>query len=510
MPIGEQAGCRFFEKCLSAHVGGLEQFPNTIYISVVLILDRLKNEPDRVALIHQGREFTYAALDGWSDGLAAQLGKDLRDEAIGTLAPSSPEYFAAMIAIWKAGGMAVPLQPAHPLEELRHIAADAGFKMIFVHEQCTDQARDLGEGLERIRIEPSGQTKFETRPHDKDAGALMIYTSGTTGKPKGVVTSYQSLDAQIEILLEAWEWSQDDRTLNILPLHHVHGVVVLGGCALAAGARMELSAKFSPELVWDRIASQQINVFMAVPTVYAKLVEHFDTQDQATQRQWSQAAARLRLAVSGSAALPVPLFEKWKQIAGTPLLERYGLTEIGMALSNSYRGERRPGCVGKPLPRVQVRLSDEGEIQVRGPTVFREYWRQPEATRSAFTLDGWFKTGDLAEITDGDYRILGRASQDIIKSGGYKISALEIENRLLEHPNIAEAAVVGIADPTWGERVGAAVVFKNEAPFEQIADFLKPRLADYKIPRVWLAVTSLPRNAMGKIMKPGVRALFNR
>lgn len=227
----------------------------------------------------------------------------------------------------------------------------------------------------------------------------------------------------------------------------------------------------------------------------------------------------MRLMVSGSAALPVNVLERWKDITGHVLLERYGMTEIGMALSNPLRGERVPGHVGTPLPGVEVRLVDEagnpvppgtpGEIQVRGPTVFREYWGRPEATKKAF-INGWFRTGDVAVVENGVYRILGRDSVDIIKTGGYKVSAIEIEEVLREHPDIAECAVVGVPDPEWGERVCAAIVVKEgrNLTLESLRTWAKERLAVYKVPTRIRLVSELPRNAVGKVLKPEVRKLF--
>jgi malonyl-CoA/methylmalonyl-CoA synthetase len=234
----------------------------------------------------------------------------------------------------------------------------------------------------------------------------------------------------------------------------------------------------------------------------------------------SAAAARLRLTVSGSAALPVEVLERWRQITGHVLLERYGMTEIGMALANPLHGERVPGAVGRPLPGVEVRLVDErgepvgdgvaGEIEVRGPTVFMEYLGRPEATREAFR-GGWFRTGDVAVRAAGVYRILGRQSVDIIKTGGEKVSALEIEAVLGAHPAIAECAVVGVADADWGERVSAAVVLAagRALELEELRDWARERLASFKLPGRLVAVDELPRNAMGKVVKPRVRELFS-
>jgi len=235
----------------------------------------------------------------------------------------------------------------------------------------------------------------------------------------------------------------------------------------------------------------------------------------------SQACAKLRLMVSGSAALPVSTLEKWREISSHTLLERYGMTEIGMALSNPYRGIRVPGSVGTPLPTVEVQLVDEtgepatpgtpGEIEVRGPSVFKEYWNRPEATRDAFR-DGWFRTGDTAVVENGTYRILGRTNIDIIKTGGHKVSALEIEEALREHPAIVECAVVGVPDQEWGERVAAAVVLNdgNTLDLPSLRAWARELLAAHKLPSRLLVLDMLPRNAMGKVMKPGVVTLFKQ
>ncbi len=276
--------------------------------------------------------------------------------------------------------------------------------------------------------------------------------------------------AQILSLVEAWEWSADDRILLFLPLHHVHGIINVVSCALWSGATCQMLERFDANTVWDLIADGSITLFMAVPTIYVKLIAAWDNASAERRASLSWACARLRLMVSGSAALPVSTFERWKEISGHTLLERYGMTEIGMALANPLRGDRVPGSVGTPLPSVEVQLVGDngtpvaagtaGEIEVRGPSVFTEYWGKPDATREAFR-DGWFRTGDTAVIENGRYRILGRTSVDILKTGGHKVSALEIEETLREHPAVAECAVVGVPDPEWGERVAAAVVLNR-------------------------------------------------
>jgi len=214
--------------------------------------------------------------------------------------------------------------------------------------------------------------------------------------------------------------------------------------------------------------------------------------------------------MSGSAALPIGTLERWREITGHTLLERYGMTEIGMALSNPLHGERRPGFVGSPLPDIEVRLVD-GELEVRGPGVFLEYWRRPHETRAAFR-DGWFRTGDTAVIEDGGYRLRGRTSTDIIKTGGYKVSALEIEATLREHDAIRDCAVVGVPDPEWGERVCAAVEVHQSLTLStaELREWARTRLAPYKVPKTIVQVEALPRNAMGKVVKPDVGRMFGR
>ena len=353
--------------------------------------------------------------------------------------------------------------------------------------------------------------------------AMIVYTSGTTGKSKGVVTTHANIVAQVTSLVTAWGWRADDWILLVLPLHHVHGIINVLTCALWVGARCEMPPKFDAEQVWARIAAGELTLFMAVPTIYGKLITAWEAAAPERRRAWSAGCGppRMRLMVSGSAALPVQRLERWREISGHVLLERYGMTEIGMALSNPLRGERRPGFVGTPLPGVEVRLVDEagrpvrdgggtpGEIEVRGATVFLEYWRRPDATAAAFR-DGWFRTGDVAVVEHGTYRILGRSSVDIIKTGGYKVSALEVEEVLRTHPAIAECAVVGVDDPEWGERICAAVERRGEAELTlvELQAWAKERLAPYKIPRALRSVPILPRNALGKVTKPEVAKLF--
>ena len=347
---------------------------------------------------------------------------------------------------------------------------------------------------------------------------MIVYTSGTTALPKGVVHTYSSVHAQVRSLVDAWGWTPDDRILLVLPLHHVHGIVNVTLCALWSGAVCEAPGGFDAHATWQRLASGELTLFMAVPTIYTRLIAAYTEASDSEQARRSEGAARLRLMVSGSAALPVSTLEQWRAITGHVLLERYGMTELGMALSNSLTS-RVPGKVGFPLPDVEVRIVDDelrdvpdgvvGELLVRGPNVFTEYWRDPEATAAAF-VDGWFRTGDVAVRESDGYRLLGRASVDIIKTGGEKVSALEVEEVLRTHPDIVDCAVVGVADDEWGERVCAAIVGREGASFDidELRAWGKARLAPAKVPVRIVLVDTLPRNAMGKVTKPTIAAMF--
>jgi len=479
-----------------------------------------------IALVDAVGAHTYAELLDASARVASALlggAADLEEARVCFLAPPAFEYAAVQWGVWRAGGIAVPLAVSHPPAELEYAIGDADAAIVVAAPQFAEVLRPLAEA-HGARFIPIPRA-LAAEPADlpavyEERRAMMLYTSGTTGRPKGVVWTHANLRAQLETLSEAWGWRADDRTLLVLPLHHVHGIVNVLSCALWNGATCEMQAKFDADGVWDRIASGELSVFMAVPTVYGRLIAAWDAADVERRERLSAACRDLRLMVSGSAALPVSTLERWRAISGHTLLERYGMTEIGMALSNPLEGERRPGSVGVPLPGVEVRLVDEdggavepgtpGEIEVRGPGVFLEYWRRPEATAEAFRQGRWFRTGDVAVVEAGYYRILGRRSVDIIKTGGYKVSALEIEEVLRTHPSIDECAVVAVADEEWGERVCAAVEVKGggDLSLDELLPWARERLAPYKLPRALQVVDALPRNAMGKVMKPEVAKRF--
>ena len=486
----------------------------------------------RTAIIADGRAHSYDELDAASMCVAGKLlgdNEDLRETRVAFLVAPGFAYAAIQRGIWRAGGVAVPLAVSHPLAELEYVIRDADASVVVADAAHRDAGRAVARTArarfvsaeDALRAEPS-----EGLPHLRsNQRAMIIYTSGTTGRPKGAVTTHQMIGAQISSLVSAWRWTPSDRLLLVLPLHHVHGIINGLGSALAIRATCEMLYPFDAPRVWERLASGEISVFTAVPTIYHRLIAAWESAASGTQRAWSDGARRLRLMMSGSAALPVQMLERWREITGHTLLERYGMTEIGMALSNPLNGERRAGFVGAPLPGVEARLVDEhgrqvakgnaGELEIRGPNVFLEYWRRPGETAQAFRSDSegrgdWFRTGDMAVLEEGAYRLLGRLSVDIIKTGGFKVSALEIEEVLRTHPCIAECAVVGVADDEWGERVSAAVELRDGTALSlaDLQSWAKPRLAPYKIPRDLRPLAALPRNAMGKVTKPEVAALF--
>ena len=464
-------------------------------------------------LLSASAQAAGALLDGRSD---------LREARVAFLTPPDFSYAAVQWGIWRAGGVAVPLAVNHPAGEWEYTLRDSGASVVVAGPSHEDAVREPA-GRAGVPVLSTaavlGAAPAPLPRLQRERRAMMVYTSGTTGRPKGVVTTHGNIESQIRCLVDAWGWTADDRIVLVLPLHHVHGIVNVLACALWSGALCEMLPAFEADAVWDRLASGEPTLFMAVPTIYRKLIAAWEAADSSRQSRWSAGAARLRLMVSGSAALPVQTLARWREITGHTLLERYGMTEIGMALSNPLHGERRAGSVGAPLPGMEVRLVDEqgvpvadgtpGEIEVRGSNVFLEYWGRPEATREAFR-DGWFRTGDVAVLEGGAYRILGRTSVDIIKTGGYKVSALEIEEVLRTHPAIAECAVVGVADAEWGERVAAAVELRpgRELDLASLKGWAREQLAPYKIPRELRVVAALPRNAIGKVVKPDIAALF--
>ncbi|MCI4042396.1 acyl-CoA synthetase [Streptomyces sp. TRM75563] len=466
---------------------------------------------------------TYGRLAGAAAALAARIADAGR---VAVWATPTPETVIAVVAALRAGVPAVPLNPRTGERELAHILADSAPTVVLAGpddvlppalkklRRVTVDAREAVEG-------PDGRAGGAAGPENPEAPALIVYTSGTTGPPKGAVLPRRAVAASLDALEDAWGWTGDDVLVHALPLFHVHGLIlgVLG--PLRRGGSLRHLGKFSSGGVARELGSGSTMLF-GVPTMYHRLAEVLDAPAGTAERDaLAQALTSARLLVSGSAALPVHDHERIAAATGRRVIERYGMTETLMNTGIRADGVPRPGTVGPPLAGVELRLAEEdgtvldaagaiGEIQVRGPNLFTGYLNRPDATAAAHTADGWFRTGDVGTVdADGYVTIVGRKATDLIKSGGYKIGAGEIENVLLAHPGVREAAVTGEEDADLGERVVAWVVAADPGsppPAEELADHVAAQLAPYKRPRTVRYLDALPRNDLGKIMKRSLRA----
>jgi len=404
----------------------------------------------------------------------------------------------AYVGLLRLGAVAVPVNTAYTEREIAHIVGDAEPRAAVMDDGERAAWARRAAGGDLLTLTPEVDLPAGDAPDLDAAGpgdpALVCYTSGTTGAPKGAVLSHANLLASAEALRLAWRWTEGDRLLLALPLFHVHGLCVGLHGTLLAGASAVLLPRFTPDGVLDAARAQAATLFFGVPTMYARLA--------ASPRVGELAG--LRLCVSGSAPLPPTVFGELAEHGGQRILERYGMTETLMNASNPYEGERRPGTVGLPLPGVELRLDrgGEGEVLLRGPNVFGGYWRDPDATSEAIGPDGWFHTGDLGSYDERGYlRIQGR-SKELIITGGYNVYPREVEELLLEHPAVAEVAVVGTPSEEWGEVVTAYVVARGEPPApDDLLAFTTTRLAPFKRPRSVRYVDQLPRNALGKVLK---------
>ncbi|KAG7109661.1 Malonate--CoA ligase ACSF3 like protein [Verticillium longisporum] len=538
------------------------------------------HDPHSTAVIHSlsGRRFQYGELLGdvrrARDELQAAAGKLALDgERIAFLVENSYDYVVTLLAALAARSIAVPLSPAFPAAELQYILNQSEASLLVSSSKFSAKARhvlatELASKPAQLELQKhmggAAHEAVQLEGSDPSDAGMMLYTSGTTNRPKGVLLPQSVLTAQSKSLIEAWEYTPQDHLLHVLPLHHIHGTINALLTPLFAGSTIEFLFPFNPDAVWNRLAApftnastspakEKVTFFTVVPTVYSRLLSSHKSLPEALVEPTREAVSpqNMRLAISGSAALPTPVKEAWRRLSrGNVLLERYGMTEVGMALSCGLAPiDRVDASVGWPLPSVEARLVDTdtgavipegdrvdaegreraGEIQLRGPTIFKEYWRNPTATAKEFVADPdgrgpWFKTGDVAvrravegagagaadqPWAKGDmYFIQGRQSADIIKTGGEKVSALEVERELLTLDVVAEAAVVAIPSGKWGQKVGAVVILDREALPEgktwspmDMRRALRGRLANYKIPQVLKVVDHIPRNAMGKINK---------
>ncbi|MEV5395698.1 acyl-CoA synthetase [Streptomyces cellulosae] len=465
----------------------------------------------RPALRFGERSLTYGELAAAAGAVAGDL-KGVRTAAV--WATPTLETAVAVTAALLAGVVVVPLNPKSGERELGHILGDSAPDVLLAAPGVA--LPDAPAALPRVDVDPARGTGPGSLPDDRERGpedpALIVYTSGTTGPPKGAVIPRRSIASTLDALADAWRWTDADVLVHGLPLFHVHGLVLGTLGPLRRGGSVRHLGRFTTEGVARELNSGATMLF-GVPTMYHRIAEALPAEPDLVR-----ALSGARLLVSGSAALPVHDHERITAATGARVVERYGMTETLMNTSVRVDGETRPGSVGVPLPGVELRLVEEdgtpvtsydgetvGEIQVRGPNLFTEYLNRPDATAEAFTADGWFRTGDMAvRDPSGDVRIVGRKATDLIKSGGYKIGAGEIENALLEHPGVREAAVTGEPDADLGERIVAWVVPADpQSPpgLEELADHVAARLAPHKRPRVVRHLDVLPRNDMGKIMK---------
>ncbi len=437
-----------------------------------------------------GAVLSRSDLVGAATSVAERVGGAQR---VAVLATPTATTVLAVTGCLIAGVPVVPVPADVGAGERRHIVTDSGAQ-VWLGERPDD-----AEGLPHIPVRLHARSWHRYPEPPPEATALIMYTSGTTGPPKGVVLSRRAIAADIDALSQAWQWTPDDTLVHGLPLFHIHGLVLGLLGSLRIGNRFVHTGKPTPA----SYAAAQGSLYFGVPTVWSRVVGDLDA---------ALALSSARLLVSGSAALPVPVFDRLAELTGHKPVERYGASETLITVSTLAAGERRPGWVGLPLSGVQTRLVDDdgapaphdgetiGRLQVQTPTMFDGYLNRPDATAEAFDADGWYRTGDAAVIDgDGMHRIVGRESVDLIKTGGYRVGAGEVETALLGHPGVAEAAVVGLPDDDLGQRIVAFVV--GDAEPDALINYVAEQLSVHKRPREVRVVDSLPRNAMGKVLK---------
>ncbi len=501
------------------------------------LLSCLRTRAADPAVVWKGRSYTFEEMRQWAGEYVAFLERAgvQRGDRVAIFAETRPELIAVFIGHLASGVIHVPINTRYKAGEARHILEDSGAVAVLVGdegEECNEVLREILRMSRPPRLKhvialadavplplPSSPSKqifpssSESEPPADNDVAMLIYTSGTTGQSKGVALSHRALEANTRAVMDLWRFSELDRLVLALPLFHVHGLCLGVAGALVKGFTLLLEERFDAARAVEAFARESATAFMGVPTMYVRLLEHLDAQPEA-----AAALRRARLFTAGSSPLPASDFRAFQEKTGHAILERYGMSETLFTLSNPHDGERRPGTVGFPVPGCSVRLVDDegrespvgelGEIQVKGNGLMNGYWRRSDETAAAFR-DGWFLTGDVARRDiDGYVTIVGRRSVDIIKSGGFKISAREIEDVLRRHPAVKDAAVVGLPDRVWGQRVAAAIVLKDAGPTgktaavcEAVAAFAAEHLADFKKPREVHAVPDLPRNALGKVQK---------
>ncbi len=482
------------------------------------LFNQFETRPSAPAFTWRGETLTFGELHSHALTWAGYLqDKGIQPgDRVAVYLPTCFDLVVTLLGNYIAGAIHVPINTRYGPDEIDHILTDSGARVLVsqadapILKECAAASQVefwyRGEDLRTIGARVS---------RDDEDGALMIYTSGTTGKSKGVLLSYRAIVSNIDALTSLWRFSEDDVLALALPLFHVHGLCIGVHGTLLKGTHSVLFDKMRPPAICDAIGDGA-TIFMGVPTMYSMLVDHVEAHPNA-----AQACRKARLFTSGSAALSPNLFSRFEAATGHRILERYGMSETLLTLSNPYDGERRPGTVGQPVAGVEARVVSEdgnicgpgeiGGLQVRGNSLLTCYWQQPDKTDEAF--DGaWFKTGDVVTLSaDGYFSIVGRSSVDIIKSGGYKIGAREIETVLENHPNVREIAVVGVPDDKWGEEICAGVVVAKDCDHAELLSELqelgRAHLADYKTVRGLVVLDELPRNALGKVQKHRLRGL---
>jgi malonyl-CoA/methylmalonyl-CoA synthetase len=445
----------------------------------------LINRRDQVALEWAGATYTFGDLDARSNRLARVLKRRrlAAGDRLSVYLANRIEMIDLYLACIKLGVIFLPINILYREREISHILSDAEPKLHITEAELPELAAEAAMQSDAL----------EALPLEGDAPAALVYTSGTTGTSKGAILTHNNFAANALNLLTCWQITGRDRFLLALPLFHVHALGNGLHCWLISGCRMRLLERFEHQTATAQFLDFRPTLFFGVPTVYVRLLE---TPPDAA----GEIGKAMRLFVSGSAPLPAQVLEEFRGLFGHTILERYGMTETLMNISNPYAGERRPGSVGMPLPGVSVRLDQTGELYLKGPNVFAGYWKREQATAAAFE-DGWFKTGDIAERShDGYYTLCGRKT-DMIISGGFNIYPREIEEFLLEQEEVAEAAVVAEPDQVRGEVPVAYLVMKGPLDPSSLETRCREKLASFKIPRRFEAVEKLPRNALGKVQK---------
>ncbi|HET7752832.1 MAG TPA: AMP-binding protein [Anaeromyxobacteraceae bacterium] len=478
-------------------------------------LPSLGARASRTAIRLGGANVSYRDLDRLGRAHAERMRSEgvRAGDRIAVWATAELGTIAAIVGNALLGAPSVPLNPALGAGELAHVLRDSAPRAVLA--ASPDAFRDRTPDVRGVALDdqPRGGAAL-AEPHPDDA-LFVLYTSGTTGPPKGAIITHRNAAFDVDALAEAWGWTEEDVLVHALPLFHVHGLILGLLGTLRVGAALTLLPRFAPDAVCAAMENGGTMLF-AVPTMYHRLVEHGEASPEDARR-----LARARLLVSGSAALPVREHDRITRLFGQRPAERYGLTETLIICAARHDGPRAPGLVGPPLPGLDLRLVDDerrplaagedvlGEVAVKGPTVFAGYLNRPDATRAAMDDEGFFYTGDIAAMTADGVRIVGRRATDLIKTGGYKVGAGEVEAALLEHPSVRDAAVIGAPDEDLGERIVAFVVARDGAAPEprELTEHVAHLLAPHKRPRTVHVVADLPRNAMGKVLKKELAAI---